>query len=445
VPEVVIPHRFYPRSYQRKVFAAREDGVRFFDLCWHRRSGKDKTLLNLMIREMAQTVGNYLYLLPTAVGARRNVWEAIGHDGLRWTDHFPPELIATKRDDQLFIRLKNGSTFQLSGSDDPDALRGANPIGVVFSEYSLCRESAWDTVRPILAENGGWAAFCYTPKGTNHAYKLHQTAKAQQISARREWFSSTLDVNQSLRDAVNEAGGAVVQLDEIERDRREGVDEDFIQQEYYCSFSGYMVGSYYGHLMADADRQGRLTRVGYDARLPVETAWDLGVGDATAIWFVQRISREIRLIDYHEDSGASLTDYIKVVKEKPYVYSRHWAPHDIRVREFSSGRSRLESAESLGLRFDIVPNLPVDDGIAAVRSLLPRCYFDADRCKAGINALLNYKRTFNEERKAFEKRPYHDWSSNGADAFRYLAVSEDITERPDQRQTVAETDYNPFA
>lgn len=436
---VDVPYRFSPRSYQEPLFIARERGVRFFDLCWHRRSGKDKTLLNLMIREMCGRVGNYLYLLPTAVGARRNVWEAVGADGLRWTDHFPPELIDAKRDDQLFIRLKNGSTFQLAGSDDPDALRGSNPLGVIFSEYALCRESAWDTVRPILAENGGWAAFCYTPKGTNHAHKLHTVA----LASPQAWFSSLKTVDQTYRDGLGESKRPVVELDEIERDRREGVDEDFIQQEYWCSFSGYMVGSYYSALMAKAHDEGRILDLPWRSELPVETAWDIGIGDSTAIWIFQRQGGWLHFIDFIEDSGEGLASYIRALRERPYVYGTHWGPHDLAVREFSSGKSRIETAASLGLRFDLVSNIPIDDGINAVRALLPRCRFDSRKCRRGIEALMNYSRNYNEERKAFERKPKHDWTSHAADAFRYAALSEDRTSyRPTPSR--AETEFEVF-
>ncbi len=447
MPEVTIPHKFNPRSYQREVFKAREKGIRFICLVWHRRAGKGSTLLNLTIREMVPTkefsnigrIGNYYYFLPTAVGARRNVWEAIGDDGVRFVDHFPRELIETKRDDQQFIRFHNGSTFQLIGSDDPDALRGPNPVGIVFDEYSISRKAAWDTVQPILAQNKGWAAFAFTPKGTsNHASELYANAKKS-----ADWFCSLQTLDTTRRDGPGENHEPIILQSELDRYREEGTDEDFIQQEYYCSFAGHMVGSYYGRLMAEAERGGRISRVLWEPRLPVETAWDLGIGDATAIWFIQRHNREIRLIDYLEESGDSLGDYIRTLRTKPYVYTTHWAPHDIRVRELGSGKSRLEAAEMLGLRFEVVPNLPIDDGIAAVRALLPRCYFDSEKCKRGISRLMNYSRHYNEERKVFDKKPKHDENSHGADAFRYAALSMDEADRRVIPMQV-ETDFQVF-
>ena len=227
------------------------------------------------------------------------------------------------------------------------------------------------------------------------------------------WFSQKLTV-----DDTN-----VISEKAIEEERDSGMSEEMIDQEYYCSFEAPMFGAYYAKEMAKA----KVTAVPYEPNLPVHTYWDLGVDDATAIWFIQLYGLEVRVIDYLECSGEGIPFYVKSLKEKPYVYGDHYAPHDIKVREFGTGRTRLETAAKLGIRFNIVPNIGLDDGINAVRTVLPRCYFDKEKTQRGVDALRQYHKEWDEQRKVFLPRPYHDWTSHAADAFRYVSVS--INER----------------
>ncbi len=213
----------------------------------------------------------------------------------------------------------------------------------------------------------------------------------------------------------------------LEQERQEIIKKDgndaLFQQEYYCSFEVPIQGAYYGNQLMAAESEKRVANVPYEPTIPVNTYWDLGIGDSTAIWFEQSVGHEVRIIDYYEASGEGLSHYIKILKEKPYVYGDHYAPHDIAVRELSSGKSRLESARELGISFRIQPKLPIDDGIDAARNLLPRCWFDKQKTERGLNALKSYHKYWDEENKAYRNRPEHDWSSHGADAFRGLAVS----------------------
>ena len=195
-----------------------------------------------------------------------------------------------------------------------------------------------------------------------------------------------------------------------------------IQQEFYCSFDAPLVGSYYGNLMAKALADRRIVKVPYDPLLDVHTSWDLGMGDSTSIIFFQHYFNEIRIIDYYENSGEGLAHYAKVLREKEYVYGDHIAPHDIKVREMSTGRSRLESARELGIKFRVTPNLRIDDGIEAARTIIPRCYFDEDKCSLLIEAMRQYRKDFDEKNKTFKDKPLHDWTSHACDAFRYLAL-----------------------
>ena len=357
-------------------------------------------------------VGTYFYTFPTYAQAKKVLWDGRDKEGFPFMSHIPKEIIKASNETELRKELVNGSSIQLIGTDNIDSILGTNPIGVASSEYALQDPRAWDLLRPILRENGGWAIFNMTPRGKNHGYNLYQMAKNNP-----DWFAEILTVRDT--KALTES--------DIEAERREGMSEELIEQEYYCSFEGVMFGSYYGKQLAKAESEGRIGKIPYEEGLGVETWWDLGIKDATAIWFTQTIGREIRVIDYYEASGEGLPHYAKVLQGKEYVYSKHHAPHDIEVREYGSGRSRLETAASLGIVFQIVPNIPVEDGIEAARSVLSRCWFDRIKCARGLDCLTSYHKDYDERLKTWRSQPCHDWASDGADAFRYLAVGHKTT------------------
>ncbi len=382
-----------------------------------------------------QRPANYWHMLPTAKQGRKVVWEGIDRQGRRMIDQaFPEAIRKSKRDDEMLIRLTSGSTWQVVGSDNFNALVGANPAGIVFSEYAIANPRAWDYLRPILAENGGWALFIYTPRGRNHGAGLFEMAKANS-----DWFFERLTVDDT----------GVIDAATIEEERRSGMPEEMIEQEYYCSFQAALVGAYYGAALTAAEKEGRLTRVAWEPQFPVVTAWDLGIGDATAIWFAQLIGREIRLIDYYENAGVGLEHYAKVLSEKPYVYDDRQGfilPHDAESLELGTGHTRLKTLSSLGLHRGqrVVPRANLEDGINAVRVILPRCWFDAEKCARGIEALRQYRKEWNEDRRMFNDRPEHDWTSHPADAFRYLAMG--LKERREVRSVApvrANRRYDP--
>jgi hypothetical protein len=392
---------------------------------WHRRAGKDSVALNWTAAAAHQRKGTYWHMLPTQAQARKTVWDGIDRAGRRMIDQaFPPSIRINHRKDEMKIELKCGSVWQLVGSDNYNALIGANPVGVVFSEYSVADPAAWDYIRPILAENGGWAVFIYTARGRNHGAMLYEMAKGNP-----SWFAQLLTVDDT----------RVIGPDVIDEERAAGMSEDMIQQEFYCSFSAALVGAYYGRQMSDAEKEGRIGNVPYEPNLRVETWWDLGVGDSTAIWFVQRYQREIRVIDYYEMSGEGLSHYAKVLQAKPYVYSRHIAPHDIEVREFGTGKTRRETAAGLGIRFILAPNIGIEDGIDAVRAMLPRCMFDMKKCDRLIEALRQYRKAWDDKNRRFQDHPHHDWASHAADAGRYGAVTRDPATEARPRVPVFET------
>ena len=417
--EITVPYNFTPRPYQLPLLKAMDSGYLRAVQVWHRRSGKEKTdLAGVVSKKMLERVGAYYYVFPELAQGRKVVWDGSDYNGFRFIDHFPKELISGQiNNSEMKLRYKNGSLFQVVGSDRFNSVMGTNPVGVVFSEYSLQDPSCWAFFRPILAENGGWAIFNFTPRGENHAYHLYELAKADP----EHWFCQLLTVDDT---------GAIPK-DVLERERNEITrlygNDAFFRQEFYCDFSVPVPGAYYAHQISQAYKEGRVGKVPHDTRLPVHTWWDLGINDKMSIWFVQGIGQEIHVIDYYENSGYGLNHYANKLQEKGYTYGRHVAPHDIEVRELSNGNSRKEAAALLGISFEVAPRLSLEDGINAVRGIFSRLWFDADKCRDGLNALKNYHKVWDEKKKTYLDHPYHDWSSNASDAMRIGVVSYDVT------------------
>lgn len=424
--EITIPYKFTPRDYQLELLQAIDSGYRWAIAVWSRRAGKDKTLWNIIVKKAMERVGTYYYFFPTFTQGRRVIWDGIDNGGMAFRDHIPKELIYSQNSNEMKIVLRHpedsersGSIIQIIGTDDYDRVRGSNPVGCVFSEYAWQNPMAFDTVRPILNANNGWALFNSTPFGENHFYKLWKLALDNP-----NWFTQMVTVE----TAKDESGNPYITEDMIQADRDLGYSEEMIQQEYYCSFKANTGGFYYRKQLNEAESpedgsESRITSVPYEETVPVHTWWDLGIGDETAIWFTQTVGREIHIIDYYANSGEGLAHYAKVVKEKPYIYERHHLPHDARARELGTGKSRFEMLEELlGTNLEIVPMLSVEDGIQAARSIFRQCWFDKNKCIKGLDALANYHREWDERRKTFKNTPTHDWSSHGSDAFRYFAV-----------------------
>lgn len=414
--QIPLPHNFEPRPYQLPFFKAMAQGKKRAVLVHHRRAGKDLACFNFLIQQAYMTRGNYWYMFPQYNQGRKAIWEGITANGVRYLECIPKSIIKRINRQEMYIELNNapkgdeGSIIRIVGSDT-EGLVGAGLKGIVLSEYSLTSPSVWPYIEPMIIEQGGWAVFNGTPRGENHFYDLYMMAKDNP-----DWYASKLGVDKT--KAVSE--------EEIERLRKEGTyTEEQIQQEYYCSFKGSMVGAYYSDQIEKAEQEGRLTELEYDESKPVHTVWDIGVRDSTAIWFYQLSNNQIRVIDYYEAKGHGLPHYIKVLNSKPYLYGDHYAPHDIGAREFGTGKTRLEQAHSLGVYFREVKKIPVADGINCVRTTLNRCIFDRKKCYNGIQALKSYRKVWDEVKACFSDKPLHDWSSHAADAFRYLAVSLD--------------------
>ncbi len=436
---ITIPNKWSPRKYQLKALKALDNGVKRVVSVWHRRGGKDTTALNYTAKRMMGTVGNYWHLFPLQTQARKAIWKGINKDGQSILDQvFPPEIVKSKNGTEMVIELINGSTWQLCGSDNYNNLVGSNPIGVVFSEWSLCNPLAWSYIRPILAENGGWAWFIYTPRGKNHGYTLYQLAKKS-----LGWFAEILTVDDT---------GAISQ--EILKEEEEEMDDSDFQQEYYCSFDAAIKGAYYSKEFKVIDAENRICSVPHDPNAKVYTAWDLGHKDATAIWFYQIVGNEIHIIDYYYATGVDIDHYAEQIlgyqiaydddgsvsiglkdlkgaeHRQKYDYESHGLPHDARAKTLASGGKSVQEQVAAHLGWDkvkIVPSLSKQDGRQAVRKMLKNTWFDANRCEEhGVAALREYQREWDDKNKIFKKDHLHNWASDPADAFRYLAIAYEV-------------------
>lgn len=411
-----LPNEWKPRPYQQKVWDYLESGGRRACLIWHRRSGKDDIALNWAARAAHLRVGEYWHMLPEASQARKAIWDAVSpHTGKRRINQaFPADLIDGRPNEaEMKIRFKNGSLWRVVGSDNYESLIGSTPAGIVYSEWALADPNAYGFLRPILAENHGWVMFITTPRGSNHA---HNTFKG--FSEEPDAFAQVLTADDT----------GVFTKEQLERELREyqrdyGEDEGaaLFEQEYFCSFEAALIGSYYGSYLNRAAKDGRICSIPIDRAALVHTAWDLGVSDSTAIWFIQCVGKEVRLIDYHEGSGVGLDEYARILTEKQkkynWIYGIHYFPHDIEHRELGNkGKSRVDTLRELGIKPRIVPQHNVNDAINATRRMLDSTWIDPKRCERGLNALRNFRRDWNEKLKTFADHYMHDWASHGSRA-----------------------------
>ena len=408
--DIELPYKFTARSYQAEALhALQTDGKKFAVWVWHRRGGKDKTALaGHLIPEMLKRVGNYYHWFPTAALGRKAIWDGKDREGMPFLDHFPKELIASKNEQLMQVKLKNGSIYQIVGTDRMEVV-GPGPVGNIFSEYALQSPKGFDYVRPIIRENGGWVIFCYTPRGKNHGHILYKMALTNP-----KWYCKLLTVDDT----------HAISKEDIDDDRRSGMSEDMVQQEYYCSFELGAEGAFYAIAMNQALQEGRITNVRYDPHATVYTFWDFGIW-GTAIWFVQFIRQEIHLIDYYAWYGQDFEHYATVIEQKKALGYKmeFYAPHDVNKREFATGSTLYQVASDMGIQFHILPKEEVVlHGIQRVLGMLPHCWFDSEKCQTGITTLEQYHKEYNEKFKVYNDQPCHDSSSHGADAFRYISL-----------------------
>ena len=420
---VRLPHAGWkPRPHQKKLWRYLMSGGKRAVAIWHRRAGKDEICLNATSVAMFERPGNYWHCLPEFNQGRKAIWDSINpHSGRRRIDEaFPHEMRESTHDGFMRIRYHNGSTFQVVGSDSVTSGGGigSSTAGIVFSEFALANPSAWAYYRPILEENNGWAAFISTPRGRNHLLQLHQ--HAQRTSG---WFSEILtaeDTGALSPEALAETLKELIAL------YGEDAGRAMYDQEMLCSFNAAILGAFYAREMKDVRDQGRIVEVDALPDQPVHRAWDLGVGDDTSIWWFQAQGAQLIILDHYAASGVGLEHYAGVIekreREHGWLHGNDYVPHDAKVREWGTGRTRVETMASMGLKPILVPMASLDDGINAVRRALSLCVFHPRTELGGIDALEQYRREYDDDKKAFRASAVHDWTSHPADAFRYLAM-----------------------
>ncbi len=426
--QVTIPYK--PRTLQAEMHNSLK---RWNVLVMHRRFGKTVWAVNHLIRfaltcELPRP--RVAFIAPTFTQAKRIAW-----DYVKFYAGVIPGV--SFNETELRLDFPNGARLTLLSAENPDALRGIYLDLAVFDEFGMQNPRVWgEVVRPALSDREGAAVFLGTPAGHNHFFDLLETAKQQTEEGSEQWYWKVVKASES----------GLVKDTELQAAQDQMTPEQY-EQEYECSFTAAIIGAYYAKLLTNADDDGRITQVPYDPAYPVHTAWDLGINDSTAIWFAQIFrGGAIHVIDYYENGGVGLQHYADVLNKKDYNYGDHLAPHDIEVRELGSGKSRIETAFSLGIRFKVIPRMKVADGINAARMLIPKCYFDRDKCHEGLEMLRQYRQEYDERKKTFRDHPRHDFTSHSADAFRYLASGlENRTNYTKPPQQVAVSDYNPFS
>jgi phage terminase large subunit len=412
------------RPYQVKLWRYLAGGGKRAVAVWHRRSGKDEIALHWAARCAMTEPGNYWHMLPEASQARKAIWDAINpHTGRRRIDEaFPMAMRKRTIENEMKIEFISGSIWQVIGSDNFNSLVGSTPRGVVFSEWAIAAPHAWAYLRPILAENHGWALFIYTPRGRNHGWSTYESAAADS-----EWYAERLTAEQT----------DVFSRETLERERAEYVRENgeddgeaLFRQEYHCDFDAPLTGSYYAKQLGELEATGHMGDFPYDKASPVYTASDIGRTDDLATWFYQKHHLRIHIIDFECEAGKDAPWFAKMLQDKPYFYyagqpAPHTLPWDAIPKTFASPLSVVNQLHTMGVRTRIAPNLEVQDGIQALRALLPRMYFNTKNPNVArlVEALRNYQREWDDDRKVFKKTPLHNWASHPADGGRYLAVS----------------------
>ena len=419
--QIRIPYT--PRKFQNYLHQRIRD-YRWSVLVCHRRFGKTVCMINhLLMAALTSKVSNprYAYIAPTFKQAKSIAWDYIK----QFTHKIPGVRF---NETELRVDLPNKARITLLGSENCDGLRGIYLDGCVIDEYANVNDRLFpEIIRPALSDRKGFCIFIGTPQGmNNNFYELFQHAKGAD-----DWFYFKAKASET----------KVVDQDELTK-AKEVMGENKFKQEFECDWIANIEGSIYGKTLAKMENQRQITRVPYDPSLPVSTAWDLGVSDHSAIIFFQQLGRSINIIDYHEERGQGMPHFIELVKNKEYIYKDHFAPHDIEVTDFSNGKTRREVAYQLGIRFKVVPKLPLEDGIHATTMTLPRCWIDVDHCKKLIDALRHYHRKYLDKNRMFRSKPVHDWSSHACDALRYMSIGlTEISNRQTAPQVVADNSY----
>lgn len=387
-------------------------------LLWARRHGKDIACWNYLILQAINKRGAYYYLYPRQNQARKAIWEGMTSAGKRFLDYIPKEmLLKPPNNSEMQITLINGSIIRIMGSDNYDAMRGSNPIGVVLSEFAWHHPEIWPMIiEPVLRENKGWALFNTTPFGKNHAAELYEYA----IKHPETWYVEKI---------TNKESG-MISDEELDEMRKRGVSEDIILGEYFCDWNRGVEGAYYAKHIHNLRLDNRICNIARDDYSLVHTAWDIGFSDSMVVWFYQLENGNIKLIDFYENHGEGIEHYIHQLEKKKdkygYKYGTHFVPHDAAAGNPTTGQSLVKYAHDLGIKMTVLSVERVALGIERVRKHLPKCLFDLNKTEYGLKCLENYRKKYNDKMKVYDDNPLHDWSSHAADAFRYLCTAVEL-------------------
>lgn len=427
---------YTPRVLQEKMHSALK---RFNVIVCHRRFGKTVFSVNEMIDQALRCKRKdpqFAYVAPTYGQAERIAWDMLKSftKDIPGIEYNQAKLMCTIPRPHMNDRIK----FFLLGAENPDTIRGMYLDGAILDEFAEMDPRVWgQVIRPALSDRMGWAIFIGTPRGQNHFYDIHQVALKNESG---NWYTVVYKVSQT----------GIIPPEEIKGMKAEMSDEEY-EQELECSFTAALIGAYYGKIINEIEEAGHLAKVDHDPALLVDTFWDLGVGDTTAIWFIQQYRQEIRVIDYLEMGGEGLPYYAKKLKEghrAKYNYRDHHWPFDGASRDLSTGKERSTTMRELGVRVTVAKRHSIEDRIDATRRMLPKCYFDREKCERGIQALKNYQRKWDAKNKIFLDKPLHDWSSHGSDAFGLGAMvmrpGDDRLAEKRNLPRFAETNYDIF-
>ena len=379
---------------------------RWAALVCHRRFGKTVGCINDQVRKAIKLPlpnGRLAYIAPQLNQGKDIAWAYLK----RYTD--PIRTAANEA--ELWVEVPNAagsvSRLRIYGADNPDRLRGGYLDDALMDEYADMAESVWgEIIRPMLADRRGTATFIGTLKGRNHLWKLYENHRDDP-----EWFAMIAKASET----------GIIPPDELAALKADMSPEEY-EQEFECNPDAAIRGAYWGKELAAAETEGRMIAI-EAAPGPVHTVWDLGMGDSTAIWWWQAVGAEIRVLDFYESHGHGLEHYAAVCASKPWPAGDDWVPHDAKVRELGTGRTRIETLIAMGRKPRLVPDHKVEDGIEGVRRVLSRCWFNTPTTRDGVEGLKQYRADYDEKLRVFKDRPLHNWTSHRADAFRYLAMA----------------------
>lgn len=445
--EIEFRVRWYQQNFHRALVNREKDRL---IAIWHRRAGKDEIVLNAFRQLASDRIGTYWHCFPEYKQARKAIWLGVNsHTGKRRIDEaFPPQIRKRTNDDDMFIEFKNGSTWQLLGSDRYDATVGSGPAGVAYSEWALCNPSAWAYHQPMIMESKGLAAFITTPRGMNHAKTMFERATVSD-----DWFAELLTAEQT----------GALSAKQLEMSLEEYIDlygHDLglamFEQEYLCSFAGAMIGAIFGGEINRAEREGRICDVPIDPDQPVHTAWDLGKYTNNPLWCFQvipvldsegvHVRNDIHIVDFYLPENDDLDEWCKWLDDRGYR-GFDFVPHDIMVTEWGSKRTRMEKLKQKGRNPKRVVRVSEQDGINAGNQTIRLAKFDRTRCEHGIEGLRNYRREWDDDLKTFKEKPIKDWAEHIGSAFRYLGLAwrdvvpvPKVQKEPDRLEFVARAD-----